>query len=133
MSRRLRGIVSQVFDELKQSSTAERVARNDATFRDANERINAVATSFEHDEIELLPFLCECADMTCTEVVQLNAHEYEAVRADATHFINAEGHVVNGEGWARVVEERDRYTVVEKIGDAAEVAVELDPREGGSA
>lgn len=119
-----------MFDEVHRSKTAERVGRNDAIFRDANERINAVAGSFEHDDIELLPFLCECADMTCTEVVQLNAHEYEAVRADPTHFINAHGHVVHGQGWARVVQEYDRYTVVAKIGDAAAVAVELDPREG---
>lgn len=119
-----------MYDEMERCSTAERVARNDATFRDANERINAIATSFEHDEHELLPFLCECADMTCTEVVQLTEDEYEAVRADPTHFINVEGHAVNGRGWARVVQAYDRYTVVEKIGEAGAIAVELDPRQG---
>jgi hypothetical protein len=111
------------------TASAERIAKNDATFREANERINAVAASFEHDELELLPFLCECADVECTEVVKLLAPEYEAVRADPTHFVNADGHVVNGQGWARVVEVHDRYTVVEKIGEAAEIAAELDPRE----
>jgi hypothetical protein len=33
---------------------------------------------------------------------------------------------VNALGWGRVVDEFDRYTVVEKIGDAAEVVAELD-------
>jgi len=61
--------------------------------------------------------------------VQLTLAEYEDVRRNAV-FINARGHVANAPGWARVVEERNGYTLVEKIGDAAAVATELDPRAG---
>lgn len=71
----------------------------------------------------MLPFLCECADLSCTTVVPLTGHEYEAVRGNPTHFVNAPGHVVNARGWGRVVADHGRYTVVEKIGEAAEVVV----------
>ena len=110
------------------STSAERVARNDAAFRQANEEINDVGQSFDRPDDELLPFLCECADMSCTEVLRLTPVEYEAIRRDPTHFINAHGHVRNAKGWGRVVAEFDRYTVVEKIGEAGEVTAELDPR-----
>ena len=107
---------------------AERVARNDARFREANERIRSTAESMELDHSETLPFLCECADESCTAVLLLSHDEYEAVRAHSTHFINARGHAVHGQGWVRVLDEFDRYTVVEKLGEAAEIVAELDPR-----
>ena len=73
-------------------SQAEAVARNDALFRNANERINEVARSFDPDDEALLPFLCECADVRCTEVVQLSAREYEQLRRDPTRFATVPGH-----------------------------------------
>ncbi len=113
--------------EDQRDTMAERVARNDAAFREANERIAAFAASIDAVE-RRLPFLCECADPACTTVVQLSPDEYDGVRSSSIRFINAPGHSRNGEGWARVVEERDGYTVVEKIGEAAELVAELDPR-----
>ena len=106
-------------------TTAERVAKNDATFRDANEAIRAGA---EHADIERPPFICECADESCTELVRLSLREYDAIRADPTHFVNVPGHEVNAKGHAKVVSRRDGYLVVEKIGEAAEIVEERDPR-----
>jgi hypothetical protein len=48
--------------------TAERIARNDATFRDANERIRASAVEYQIGDS--LPIICECADPTCTAVIK---------------------------------------------------------------
>ncbi len=112
-------------------TVAERVGKNDATFRRANEEIREFAASIDVDDGRLLPFLCECADLECTAVVRLTAQEYEAVRRDSRLFVNAVGHERNALGWGRVVDEFDRYAVIEKIGDAAEVAEELDPRTEG--
>ena len=109
-------------------TSAERVAKNDATFRDANERISATALAAEMDAP--IPFLCECADERCTEIVRLPLTEYERVRRDSTWFINAPGHDGSGGPHVRVVSQRDGYAIVEKVGRAAEVAAELDPREG---
>jgi hypothetical protein len=107
--------------------TAERVARNDATFREANEHIAERADTYGVDG--LIPFICECAEESCTEIVRLTMAEYAHVRADGAHFLNEHGHVASAQGHARVVEEHERYTVVEKIGRAGEIVRELDPRD----
>jgi hypothetical protein len=113
-----------------QDLSAERVARNDARFRESNERLEAMAETVGFDEDDdLLPFLCECADMRCTKVLQLTRGEYEKVRRSPVQFLTAYGHERGASDWARVVDEFDRYTVVEKVGRAAEVAAELDMRE----
>jgi hypothetical protein len=108
---------------------AEAIARNDATFRAANERVNEFANGLDDIEDMPLPFLCECADVRCTDIVRLTGAEYEAIRRDPTRFVTVPGHEGDEES-TTVVEENDRYAVVEKLGAAAEVAVELDPRAG---
>ena len=49
--------------------TAERVAHNNAVFREANERIQGAAEAYGLDGF--LPFLCECPDPTCTTIVEM--------------------------------------------------------------
>ena len=106
--------------------SAERVGRNDAIFRAANEGISDRAEA--EDLTEEIPFLCECAEESCTEVVRLSADEYEHVRQDATDFLNAPGHEVAAGPHAEVIERHHRYVIVRKLGVAAEVAEEMDPR-----
>jgi hypothetical protein len=110
---------------------AERVARNDATFREANERIEEAAA--EHGLDERIPFICECAEPTCTELVQLSIVEYEAIRERSRWFLNVPGHEVAGGKHVRVVENRSSYVVVEKVGRAGEIAEKLDARDAESA
>ncbi len=106
--------------------SAERVARNDATFREANEQIEAVAESIEVEES--VPFLCECADMSCTAVISLALSEYEEIRSDPTHFLNVPGHDVAAGPHGKVVAEREGYVIVQKIGLAGDIVTELDER-----
>ena len=113
----------------REQLTAERVARNDARFREANEQLQEAAESLGFERDARTPYLCECADLGCTMVLQLTAAEYESVRRSPVRFINAHGHERSAQGWARVVEEHEHYSVVEKVGEAAEIAAELDPRE----
>jgi hypothetical protein len=110
--------------------TAEVMARNDAVFRAANEQIDAFVKSIDGAADDQLPFLCECADVTCTEIVRITSSEYEDLRRHPAWFATVPGHE-GDEHWARVVLENDRYAVIEKVGAAAEVAAELDPRGGG--
>jgi hypothetical protein len=105
--------------------SAERVARNDAAFRSANEHVEQAA---EEAGVELVPFICECADPTCMEIVNLTLAEYELVRSDSRRFLKVPGHEANAGGWARVVDRNDRFVTVEKIGEAAEIAEQLDER-----
>lgn len=104
----------------------ERIARNDATFRHANERISAAAGAYRMDTP--VPFLCECADPTCSEVVRLKLDDYEEIRADSRHFLNIPGHQEADGATEVVVAKRDGYVIVEKTGYAAEAAKALDER-----
>jgi hypothetical protein len=106
-------------------TSAERVAKNDATFREANEKIEAKAQELG---IETVPFICECAEMACSEIVRLTFAEYEAIRADSTLFLNAPGHDVAAGPHGRVVSRHEGYVVVQKIGEAGEIVKELDER-----
>ena len=106
---------------------AEQMARNDAIFRQANERIESFVQSMDGHIAGPLPFLCECADVACTEIVPLTSDEYEAVRQDSVRFMTVPGHE-GTESWVKVVDRNDRFAVVERLGAAAEVATGLDTR-----
>ncbi|MGN6797856.1 MAG: hypothetical protein ACTHKS_06870 [Gaiellaceae bacterium] len=110
---------------------AERVARNQSTFRAANERIDVVAERVV-DTGERLPFICECPEPSCTDLVAMTLAEYETVRDDPRRFFARAGHEtceVDGMTVAKVLERREGYSLLEKVGRAAEVAEELDTRE----
>jgi hypothetical protein len=101
----------------------QRVAKNEALFREVNERIKEVNEPLE----EASDFLCECGSRECTAPIALTRAEYERVRSVPTHFAVASGHVVPDV--EDVVAENDRYVVVEKSApSAARIAIEHDPR-----
>ena len=102
----------------------EKRAENEATFRAANERIREVERQLD-PPLERVPYLCECDDVHCHELMRLTVAEYERIREDGATFGVARGHSSNGE----VVEEHDHYVVVRKPdGSGGEVARALDPR-----
>jgi hypothetical protein len=102
--------------------TQIRIAENQATFRRANEQIEAAATKLGIDG--RVPFICECPDETCTEIVLLERSAYEEVRRHARRFFTAPGHerLSVDAGAAEVAGRQDGHVVVDKIGVAGEVA-----------
>lgn len=103
----------------------ERIARNDAIFREANEGISDVAEDQDFDDMRV-PFICECADPGCREIVRLTLDEYREMRSDPRHFVNVPGHEASAHGWAEVVARRDGHVIVEKVGLAGEIVEELE-------
>jgi hypothetical protein len=102
------------------------VAKNEALFRQVNERIEEVNETLGGGELS--DFLCECGDEDCTTPITMTLEEYEAVRSVPTQFAIAPGHeAIDVE---RVISTGDRYSVVRKsAGEEAErTAVETDPR-----
>ena len=80
----------------------------------------------EQNEATAGAFRCECGDAGCTTSIALTPAEYAGVRSYATHFAMARNHE-NPES-DRVVEENERYAVVETVtGDAAKRARRTDP------
>jgi hypothetical protein len=89
----------------------ERLVKNQERFRRANERLRERVVALARGE-QRIPFLCECADEDCVDAVNATLGEYAAVRGDDLRFLIVPGHqMIDGE---HVVEERDRYHIVEK-------------------
>ena len=103
----------------------ERLARNEATFREANERVNAAASRLELDQ--LVPFICECGRQECMTIVRVNTADYERVRAVPTHFLYAAGHEKKLAN-SRCVETLEGAVVVEKLDGPGRIAIDTDPR-----
>jgi hypothetical protein len=110
------------------ATIAERVARNDATFRVANEKIRAAAEILA-TTVERVPFICECAEERCVEVVRLDLDEYGEIRSNPRWFLNVPGHEAAARGWGEVVATREaggeEYVIVEKIGLAGKIVEDL--------
>jgi hypothetical protein len=100
--------------------------RNEALFREVNERIEALSQTVPPEE-KRMEFLCECDNKDCAEKISATRAEYEAVRAHATHFIVLPGH--EDPDVEHVALRNERFLVVEKQGRAAHEAEESDPRE----
>jgi hypothetical protein len=90
----------------------DRRAKNEALFREINERIDAVSADVGLAPDERVRFVCECSDVDCTEWLDLALDEYEAIRRDATHFVVTPGH--ERDALERVVKRTERYVVVDK-------------------
>ena len=107
-------------------TVGERVGKNEAIFREINERIQELNRSFSFGDDDITDYVCECSDQSCFVSVELTLGEFEDVRSEPTHFLIAPGHAWHP-GVEIVVRFNDRFHVVEKRGDAGEVAEEADP------
>jgi hypothetical protein len=110
------------------SATEYRVGKNEALFREVNERIRGVSEGWaKGDRTSQVEFVCECSSESCFETVALTVAEYEGVRSDSRHFVIVVGHV-----WSpdveREVYRNGGYAIVEKLGEAGEVAEDEDDR-----
>lgn len=95
------------------SDEAEKIAKTESLFREVNERIAENAERFDSGATE---FVCECADPSCTERVDVTLEQYESVRSDGATFLLANGHedervegVVKADGDVAVVEKRHPF------------------------
>src|ERR1051325_9149204 len=96
-------------------------AKNQALFREVNERLEDLNHAFE----EVLPsgeFVCECAHQGCIQHVTLTVPDYEAVRQHGARFLVAPSDEHVWPDVARIIERNETYWVVEKIDDAGQLA-----------
>jgi hypothetical protein len=89
----------------------ERCAENQYRFNKANDRLRDLLEERARPD-QKVPFLCECADDSCLETVELNLSEYERLHENADVFVIVPGHPrVDGEV---VLQSEDRFEQVEK-------------------
>jgi hypothetical protein len=108
-----------------------RLAKNEAVFREVNERVLEIKGDLGPDPraADLVDgLICECSEPGCLERVgPLTISQYEAVRNDPRRFMIAANH--QALEVERVLEENAGYWIVEKLeGVPADVARERDPR-----
>jgi hypothetical protein len=101
---------------------AQRIAANEAAFRDINEAIERGQWPGESGPVT---FRCECAHLGCNQLIELSIAEYKQIREHSRRFFVAAGH--EAPETEVVVETRGSYVVVEKVGQAGEVAERTDP------
>jgi hypothetical protein len=105
---------------------AFRLARNESLFRSANEQIADKVTAVGERPETQMPFLCECPEVDCQERIVVSLVEYERARVNPRWFLVAPGH--ERPEVEVVVEDRGPYLIVSKVGEAGEVAQNLDER-----
>ena len=103
----------------------QRLGLNEAIFREVNQRLLGLAKHFHWGQTQSLDLVCECRKATCVQRIEMSRSEYEALRAEDTHFALYPGHA--DPDIERVISSHKGYEVVAKEGPAAEVARDLSP------
>lgn len=97
-------------------SREDRIVKNEALFREVNERIEEVTAS----RLPLFEIVCECGDRECHEMLEVATDDYLRVREQPTHFFVTPGHEIADV--ETVIESTDRFNVVEKHVDQEQIA-----------
>jgi hypothetical protein len=106
-------------------------SKNEALFRALNERLKELDDRLDTGAIgapvgDREEFFCECGQLECMARFEMTRTQYVSVRAHAERFVVLPAHVLPD--IERVVEEHDRFVVVEKRpGVPAEIARATDP------
>ena len=107
-------------------SREERIARNDSTFRDANEKIATAAGRYELGGEGAFHLRVRDRVMHRDSTGSRWPSTRKSGRLQRA-FLSSPGHQAC-EGVVSLLEDHEGYIVLEKEGRAGEVATELDPR-----
>jgi|SRR5512139_1535967 hypothetical protein len=101
-------------------SRAERIAENEAFCRD----LNRSKDDWLRSGLQVAGFRCECWRIDCAVRIQLSRREWQEVRSRAERFAVAPGHTAIDlePGVEEVVKRYEHFWIVEKRGEAADVA-----------
>ncbi len=101
----------------KEDRSLARAARNEVTFRNANQEIERRRADLEVEGAT--PFICECEEESCNTLVFLNQDEFAGAREKPNWFVLAPGHKFSS---GTILSGNDRFVVVDKHGLAKEIA-----------
>ena len=99
----------------------ERLAINEALFRNVNEGIRAGAAGHRHAVRDPVRVRVDRLQPDARDRPAL----YEAVRANPRRFVLLDGHDIPAV--ERVVERHEGFEIVEKVGESGEIAETTDP------
>ena len=101
-------------------SHEERIAQNEAWSRNLNQR----KAEWMKNGHPTAGFRCECWRMDCDVRIPLSGREWQEVRSRPNRFAVAPGHTAPGV--EEVVTEYPHFWILEKRGEAGEVAANLE-------
>ena len=109
-------------------SPEERIVKNEALFRDVNERMRRIDRGLDvpPNADDRWAFICECVNMNCADRIELTLEEYEHARARPHRFLVVPGH--ERPDVERVIRRNERFAVVEKHPGGREIAEATDAR-----
>src|SRR5688500_4818002 len=99
----------------------QRIAANEARFRDMNDAIVREADAF--DGRGSYRVMCECALLNCEDMIEISREEYGRVRSSPRWFVVLPEHVLQAA--EEPVTKDDAYWVIEKIDVAGKRAEDL--------
>jgi hypothetical protein len=100
----------------------ERIAKNETVFRAANRELEQADKEAGGDGV--LEVLCECGQEGCSGLISLTVAEYDGVHSQKDRFVVVPGH--ENPEIETIVERREAYFVVDKFGEAEEIAEDLE-------
>lgn len=101
-------------DRTRPPSAAEaQAARNEALWREVNDRIDEIDETMRVLADDLLEFHCECGSRECESRISMTPAEYHELRHQPDTFAVATGH--EQDVVEHVVKRTDRYLVVDKL------------------
>jgi hypothetical protein len=105
-------------------SREERIAENEAFCRD----LNRSKDDWLRSGLQVAGFRCECWRVDCGVRLRLSSREWQEVRSRAKRFAVAPGHTaIDVEpGVEEVVKKYEHFWIVEKRGEAGEIAAKRD-------
>jgi hypothetical protein len=98
----------------------ERIAKNETVFREANRELERADKEEGVGPDQPIEVLCECGRKECGGVITMTIAEYDSVHSQADRFVVLRGH--ENTEIEKVVEERAGYLVVDKFGEAEDIA-----------
>ena len=105
-------------------SREERIAENEVFCRD----LNRSKDDWLSGGVLAAGFRCECWRIDCAVRIRLSRREWQEVRSRPERFAVAPGHTSNDvePGVEEVVKEYEHFWIVEKRGEAGEIAAERE-------
>ena len=100
----------------------ERIAKNEALLRATNREIKQAEQEAGSGTDQPIEVLCECGQTACGGLITLTVAEYEGAHSQGDRFVVLPGH--ESIEIEKVVEERAGYFVVDKFGEAEDIAEE---------
>jgi hypothetical protein len=97
-----------------------RIAKNETVLRATNREMERADQAEGATLGQPIDVLCECGRQGCSGVIEMTVVDYDAVHSQADRFVVLRGH--ENTGIEKVVEERAGYLVVDKIGEAEDIA-----------